>query len=68
MPTKPSSTAEKALASTASKAPTKITAETKAKKATKTSSVDPDAKKERRKARKEIYSSYIYKGTRFLPI
>jgi len=66
MPAKPSSTAGKAPASTASKAPAKTTAETKAKKATKTSSsTDPDAKKKRRKTRKETYSSYIYKGTRF---
>ena len=66
MPAKPASTAGKAPASTASKAPAKTTAETKAKKATKTSSsADPDAKKKRRKTRKETYSSYIYKGTRF---
>ena len=65
MPAKPSSTAGKAPASTASKAPAKTTSETKAKKATKTSSsTDPDAKKKRRKTRKETYSSYIYKGTR----
>jgi len=61
MPAKPSSTAGKAPASTASKAPAKTTSETKAKKATKTSSADPDAKKKRRKTRKETYSSYIYK-------
>ena len=68
MPAKPTSTAGKAPASTASKAPAKTTSETKAKKATKTSSTDPDAKKKRRKTRKETYSSYIYKGTRFLLI
>ena len=65
MPAKPASTAGKAPASTASKAPAKTTSETKAKKATKTSSADPDAKKKRRKTRKETYSSYIYKGARF---
>lgn len=65
MPAKPASTAGKAPASTASKAPAKTTAETKAKKATKTStSADGDAKKKRRKTRKETYSSYIYKGAR----
>ena len=66
MPAKPASTAGKAPVSTASKAPAKTTAETKAKKATKTStSTDGEAKKKRRKTRKETYSSYIYKGTRF---
>ena len=36
------------------------------KKTTRTSSsTDPDAKKKRRKTRKETYSSYIYKGTPF---
>jgi histone H2B len=65
MPAKPASTAGKAPASTASKAPAKTTSETKAKKATKTSSTDADGKKKRRKTRKETYSSYIYKGTRF---
>jgi hypothetical protein len=66
MPAKPASTAGKAPASsTASKAPAKTTSETKAKKATKTStSADGEAKKKRRKTRKETYSSYIYKGTR----
>ena len=68
MPAKPASTAGKAPASTASKAPAKTTSETKAKKATKTStSTDTDGKKKRRKTRKETYSSYIYKGTRFRP-
>ena len=66
MPAKPASTAGKAPASTASKAPAKTTSETKAKKATKTSTTtDGEAKKKRRKTRKETYSSYIYKGTRF---
>ena len=69
MPAKPASTAGKAPASTASKAPAKTTSETKAKKATKTSTTaDPDAKKKRRKTRKETYSSYIYKGMRFLTL
>jgi len=68
MPAKPASTAGKAPASTASKAPAKTTSETKAKKATKTSSSgDAEGKKKRRKTRKETYSSYIYKGTRFRP-
>ena len=60
----PASTASKAPASTtASKAPAK--AESKAKKtASKTSAAGADGdKKKRRKARKETYSSYIYKGT-----
>ncbi|KAF9788300.1 histone-fold-containing protein [Thelephora terrestris] len=62
MPAKPSSTAGKAPASTASKAPAKTTSDTKAKKATKTSTgTDGEAKKKRRKTRKETYSSYIYK-------
>lgn len=67
MPAKPASTAGKAPASTASKAPAKTTSDTKAKKATKTSTgADGEGKKKRRKTRKETYSSYIYKGTRFL--
>lgn len=60
----PASTASKAPASTtASKAP-KPAAEPKAKKtAGKTSSSGADGeKKKRKKARKETYSSYIYKG------
>lgn len=59
----PVSTASKAPASTvASKAPK---AEDKAKKTAKKTSTPAAAdgeKKKRRKARKETYSSYIYKG------
>jgi hypothetical protein len=66
MPAKPSSTAGKAPASTASKAPAKTTSDTSkaAKKTSKaaTSGGDGEAKKKRRKGRKETYSSYIYKG------
>ena len=60
----PASTAGKAPASTAaSKAPAK-TVDKAAKKATKKTAVpaDGEKKKTRKKARKETYSSYIYKG------
>ncbi|KAI0918393.1 hypothetical protein AcW1_009708 [Taiwanofungus camphoratus] len=64
MAPKPASAAGKAPASTASKAPAKTTAEG-AKAAKKTSKpaagAGEDGKKRRRKARKETYSSYIYK-------
>lgn len=65
MAPKPASTAGKAPASTASKAPAKTTSESKGAKKTKAaaSGGDADAKKKRRKTRKETYSSYIYKGT-----
>jgi histone H2B len=65
MPTaKPASTAGKAPASTASKAPAKTTEKvakkTSARKGNAAAPVDGE-KKKRRKARKETYSSYIYK-------
>ena len=61
------STASKAPASktttTASKAPASKAPKTeKAKAGGKTTSSGGDDKKKRRKARKETYSSYIYKG------
>jgi len=59
MAPKPASTAGKAPASTASKTPAKSTA--KAAKKTAAAPVDGE-KKKRKKARKETYSSYIYKG------
>ena len=66
MAPKPASTAGKAPASTASKAPAKTTADKAAKKtAKKTAPADGD-KKKKRKVRKETYSSYIYKGERFV--
>ena len=62
MAPKPASTAGKAPASTASKAPAKTT-EKAAKKTSKPAATGADGeKKKRRKARKETYSSYIYKG------
>jgi len=67
MAPKPASTASKAPASqpaTASKAPAKTTSKvaSKAKKsAPPATATDPEAKKKRRKVRKETYSSYIYK-------
>ncbi|KAH9836202.1 histone-fold-containing protein [Rhodofomes roseus] len=64
MAPKPASTAGKAPASTASKAPAKTTSEgaKSAKKSTKPAAASgDDTKKRRRKARKETYSSYIYK-------
>ncbi|TFY77172.1 hypothetical protein EWM64_g6844 [Hericium alpestre] len=57
----PASTAGKAPASTASKAPK---TETSAKATKKSSAGGGDEKKKRRKARKETYSSYIYKVLR----
>jgi histone H2B len=63
---KPASTAGKAPASTASKAPAKTTEKastgkkTSASKSKAAAPVDGE-KKKRRKARKETYSSYIYK-------
>jgi len=63
MAPKPASTAGKAPASTAAKAPAKST-EKPAKAAKKTASKTKPAegeKKKRKKARKETYSSYIYK-------
>ena len=71
MPPKPASTASKAPATaskapaTASKAPAKSTEGAKAvKKAAKSAApaAEGEAKKKRRKLRKETYSSYIYKG------
>ncbi|OBZ67934.1 Histone H2B [Grifola frondosa] len=66
MAPKPASTAGKAPASTASKAPAKTTSEGGAKAAKKTAKAaggagGDETKKKRRKARKETYSSYIYK-------
>ena len=63
--TEPASTAGKAPASTAtaSKAPAKTTDKGAKKAAKKTpAAADGDKKKSRKKARKETYSSYIYKG------
>ncbi|TFL04611.1 histone-fold-containing protein [Pterulicium gracile] len=58
---KPASTAGKAPASTASKAPAKAPESSKAaKKTSKTPAADGE-KKKKKKARKETYSSYIYK-------
>jgi histone H2B len=67
MAPKPASTASKAPAApaTASKAPAKTTAKKAAKKTAvpKAPAKEGDeVKKKRRKARKETYSSYIYKG------
>ena len=61
MAPKPASTAGKAPASTASKAP--VGADKSAKKTAAKSQAgsDGDKKKQRRKSRKETYSSYIYK-------
>ncbi|EGN93198.1 hypothetical protein SERLA73DRAFT_189692 [Serpula lacrymans var. lacrymans S7.3] len=58
MAPKPASTAGKAPASTASKVPAKT--EASKKTASKSQPADGE-KKKRRKARKETYSSYIYK-------
>jgi len=61
MAPKPASTASKAPASTtASKAPAKTEAKAAKKTAPKATGADGE-KKKRRKARKETYSSYIYK-------
>ncbi|EIW85153.1 histone-fold-containing protein [Coniophora puteana RWD-64-598 SS2] len=59
MAPKPASTAGKAPASTASKAPAQDKAAKKT--ASKSQAADGDKKKQRRKTRKETYSSYIYK-------
>ncbi|KAJ4474518.1 histone-fold-containing protein [Lentinula lateritia] len=68
MAPKPVSTASKAPASTAGKAPAKTEGSKAAKKTaskSKPSSSGPDGeKKKRKKARKETYSSYIYKVLR----
>jgi len=62
MAPKPASTAGKAPASTASKAPAKVEATKAAKKTAGKSKAPADGeKKKRKKARKETYSSYIYK-------
>ncbi|EPS98564.1 hypothetical protein FOMPIDRAFT_1024578 [Fomitopsis schrenkii] len=62
MAPKPVSTASKAPASTtASKAPAKTESKAAKKTAPKASSGGDGDKKKRRKARKETYSSYIYK-------
>ncbi|ESK87999.1 histone h2b [Moniliophthora roreri MCA 2997] len=60
MAPKPASTAGKAPASTASKAPAKTEGSKAAKKTSKPAPADGE-KKKRKKARKETYSSYIYK-------
>ncbi|KAH9843034.1 histone-fold-containing protein [Rhodofomes roseus] len=62
MAPKPVSTASKAPASTtASKAPAKTESKAAKKTATKPAAGGDGEKKKRRKARKETYSSYIYK-------
>lgn len=60
MAPKPASTASKAPASTAAKAPSKTEGAKAAKKTSSKPAVEGE-KKKRRKARKETYSSYIYK-------
>lgn len=66
MAPKPASTAGKAPASTASKAPAKPSEAVKAaKKTAKAGAPVEGDKKKRKKARKETYSSYIYKGSNF---
>ncbi|OSX65292.1 hypothetical protein POSPLADRAFT_1073441 [Postia placenta MAD-698-R-SB12] len=60
MAPKPASTASKAPASTAAKAPAKTEGVKAAKKTSSKPAVEGE-KKKRRKARKETYSSYIYK-------
>ncbi|KAG2158183.1 histone-fold-containing protein [Suillus bovinus] len=62
MPFKPNSTASKAPASKAAKAPVSSAGQKAARKAP--SKEDGDMKKKRKKARKETYSSYIYKVLR----
>ncbi|KAF5377060.1 hypothetical protein D9757_007747 [Collybiopsis confluens] len=65
MAPKPASTASKAPASTAGKAPAKTEGSKAAKKTASKSKATSGAdgeKKKRKKARKETYSSYIYKG------
>jgi len=67
MAPKPASTASKAPASTAGKAPAKTEGSKAAKKTASKSkaTTGPDGeKKKRKKARKETYSSYIYKVLR----
>ncbi|KAE9391645.1 histone-fold-containing protein [Gymnopus androsaceus JB14] len=67
MAPKPASTASKAPASTAGKAPAKTEGSKAAKKTASKSkaATGPDGeKKKRKKARKETYSSYIYKVLR----
>ncbi|CCM02417.1 uncharacterized protein FIBRA_04515 [Fibroporia radiculosa] len=61
MAPKPASTASKAPASTASKAPAKSETSKAAKKTSAKPAGPEGEKKKRRKARKETYSSYIYK-------
>ena len=63
MAPKPASTASKAPhPAAASKAPAKTTEGKKAAKKTPKAPADGE-KKKRKKARKETYSSYIYKGS-----
>ncbi|KAF9078812.1 histone-fold-containing protein [Rhodocollybia butyracea] len=65
MAPKPASTAGKAPASTAGKAPAKTEGSKAAKKTSAKSAGGADGeKKKRKKARKETYSSYIYKVLR----
>jgi histone H2B len=59
--TQPNSTASKAPASKAAKAPASSAGQQKAARKT-SSKEDGDLKKKRKKARRETYSSYIYKG------
>lgn len=59
--TQPNSTASKAPASKAAKAPVSSAGQQKAARKAP-SKEDGDMKKKRKKARKETYSSYIYKG------
>ncbi|KAG1782570.1 histone-fold-containing protein [Suillus placidus] len=63
MPFKPNSTASKAPASKAAKAPVSSAGQNRAARKT-ASKEDGDMKKKRKKARKETYSSYIYKVLR----
>ncbi|KAG2753267.1 histone H2B [Suillus brevipes Sb2] len=63
MPFKPNSTASKAPASKAAKAPVSSAGQQKAARKT-SSKEDGDLKKKRKKARRETYSSYIYKVLR----
>ena len=60
------STASKAPASTAQKAPVKAEGKTKksaASKSTTSAAAADGEKKKRKKVRKETWSSYVYKGT-----
>ncbi|KAG1772746.1 histone-fold-containing protein [Suillus occidentalis] len=63
MPFKPNSTASKAPASKAAKAPVSSAGQQKSARKVP-SKEDGDLKKKRKKARKETYSSYIYKVLR----